>query len=307
MESLFFNITDTNYQITNILKLNKEIIKRVDISNGILFFQIDILKRGKKIKLENIDRMLMFIVVEKGDIKIEDNISQKIETISKGKIAIFISSIQDININIVKSKSSKAILIFVADFFLKRYLSYNKFEPIDFIYNKLQKDISLEYISKEPLDALSLYIIDNLLTLSAKKNMLSIRAEHKILEFIIHHLSLLDIDKPKLNKESYFIANRAKKILTKEYISPPTIKELAHRCATNETKLKKAFKDIYLITPYKYIQNFRLKEANLLLKEECLTVGEVAKRVGYKHQGHFSKLFFKTYGVYPVALIKKSF
>ncbi|SFV90840.1 transcriptional regulator, AraC family [hydrothermal vent metagenome] len=48
----------------------------------------------------------------------------------------------------------------------------------------------------------------------------------------------------------------------------------------------------------------RLEEANLLLKEEKLTIGEVAKRVGYSHQGHFSKLFFATYGVYPKELIR---
>ncbi len=307
MESLFFNITDTNYKVKNILKLNREVVKRVDISNGILFFQIDIIKRAQKIKLKNIDRMLIFIVVEKGKIDIRDNISKKIDNILKEEVGIFVSSIQDINIDIIKSKHSKAILIFIADFFLKRYLSYNKFEPIDFIYNKLQKEISLETISKEPLDALSIYIINNLLNIPLKNQMQSIRAEHKILEFIIHRLSLLHINKPTLTDESYFLASRAKDILTKEYINPPTIKILAHRCATNETKLKKVFKEIYHITPHEYIQKFRLKEANLLLKEDSLTVGEVAKKVGYKHQGYFSKLFFKTYGVYPIALIKKSF
>jgi len=41
-----------------------------------------------------------------------------------------------------------------------------------------------------------------------------------------------------------------------------------------------------------------------LAQEEIMSVGEIAKRVGYKHQGHFSKLFFKTYGVYPKNLLK---
>jgi AraC-like DNA-binding protein len=157
------------------------------------------------------------------------------------------------------------------------------------------------------LDAISLYIINTLLDISIDKPMPSIRAEHKILEFIIHRLSLLNIHKPKLSSENYILANRAKDILLKEYINPPSIKELAHRCATNETKLKKIFKIVHQHTIREYIQKLRLEEANLLLREENLTIGEIAKRVGYKHQGYFSKLFFKTYGVYPVALLKKSF
>jgi AraC-like DNA-binding protein len=307
MESLFFNITDTNYKVTNILKIDNEIIKRVDISNGIVFFQINLKKRAKNIKLKNIDRMLLFAIVQNGEVEINDNISNHIETIFTGKIGLFISSYQDMIISIKKTQDSKIVLIFIADFFLKRYLTYKEHEPIDFVYNQLQKEVSLKLISKEPIDALSLYIIDNLLNISSKHSMLSIRAEHKVLEFIIHRLSLLSINKSKIDTQSYTIANRAKDILTKEYINPPSIKELAHRCATNETKLKKVFKLLYHSTIREYIQKLRLEEANLLLKEESLTIKEVANRVGYKHQGYFSKLFFNYYGIYPVSLSKKSF
>jgi AraC-like DNA-binding protein len=305
MESLFFNITDTNYKVTNILKIDSEIINRVDISNGIVFFQINLQNRSNSIKFKNIDRMLMLTVVQKGELKIDDSISNHIESVSQGEIGLFVSSHQDMTISIKKTQESSIVLIFIADFLLKRYLTYKEHEPIDFIYNKLQKDISLELISKEPIDALSLYIIDTLLNISSKHSMLSIRAEHKVLEFIIHRLSLLNINKPEIDSQSYNIANRAKDILTREYISPPSIKELAHRCATNETKLKKVFKIVYHSTIREYIQKLRLEEANILLKEESLTIKEVANRVGYRHQGYFSKLFFEYYGVYPVALIKK--
>ncbi|HIP02395.1 MAG TPA: SDR family NAD(P)-dependent oxidoreductase [Campylobacterales bacterium] len=40
-------------------------------------------------------------------------------------------------------------------------------------------------------------------------------------------------------------------------------------------------------------------------KEQILTIGEIAKEVGYKHQGHFSKLFFQNFGVYPKDLLKR--
>ena len=43
-----------------------------------------------------------------------------------------------------------------------------------------------------------------------------------------------------------------------------------------------------------YVQKLRSEETNLLLKEESLTIAEVVKRVGYKHQEYFSKSFFAT-------------
>ena len=39
MDSFFFNITDTSYKVSSLSEDKNEIIKRVDISNGIVFFQ----------------------------------------------------------------------------------------------------------------------------------------------------------------------------------------------------------------------------------------------------------------------------
>jgi len=305
MDSLFFNITDTNYKISNTFKEDSEYIQRVDISNGVLFFQIELESKKRVIKLKNIDRMLFFIVTIDGKIDIKDNISNHLECVKRGEVGLFISSVQDIDILIKAGEKNRAVLIFIADFFLKRYLSYSENEPIDFIYNQLQYEVSLKQISKSPIDALSLYILDNLLNISSKGYMKSIQAEQKILEFIIHQLSLLNIHISKLDKDSYILVKKAKDILTKRYTTPPSIKELAHLCATNETKLKKIFKEAYKSTIHQYIQKLRLEEANLLLKEENLTIGEVSKRVGYRHQGYFSRLFFQYYGVYPTSLMRK--
>ena len=76
-------------------------------------------------------------------------------------------------------------------------------------------------------------------------------------------------------------------------------------CATNESKLKKIFKKVYKTTIYGYIQKLRLEKANLLLKEQSLNIGEIAKEVGYKHQGHFSSWDKKTDFPQIVAIIMR--
>jgi AraC-like DNA-binding protein len=285
MESFFFNITDKSYKITE-----NEDFKRVDISNGIVFLDI---KTQAQLHMKNLDRMVILTVTKNGKLTINDKVSKKSQS------NIYCSSRQDFTIN----AHGEIFILFIADFFLKRYLSSNKNEPIDFLYQKIQNELMCELIDTQPVDALSLYIINKVI--QEHSNMNSIRCEHYLLEFLIHRLSLLDIIDSTISKEELEIVKRAKNNLLKSFANPPTISELAHLCATNESKLKITFKKVYKTTIYNYIQKRRLEVANLLLKEQVLTIGEIAKEVGYKHQGHFSKLFFQNFGVYPKDLLKR--
>ncbi len=282
MDSFFFNITDTSYKITG---------NRVDISNGIVFLDI----QGEyKQHIKNLDRLIMIAVVKEGSLSIKEDK----EFITKNS-DIYVSTKQDFHID----AKGDIFILFIADFFLKRYRSPKQNEPIDFLLSKMQEEISLERIGTKPLNALSLYIINKITKKS--DNMNSIRCEHNVIEFMIHRFSLMDMVDKDIDAETLHIAQKAKETLLKNCISPPSIQELAHLCATNESKLKKVFKQVYKTTIYGYIQKLRLEKANYLLKDTLLNIGEIAKEVGYKHQGHFSKLFFEHYGVYPKDLLKK--
>ncbi len=304
MESFFFNITDTRYKITEIFKDTDEHITRVDISNGVVFLDIS-LNSSQNFHIKNLDRMLMISVVKSGSLKVYDNLGKKNHKTKDGDITIYCSSRQDLTLSLNEDEKSNIFILFVADFFLKRYLTLNTNEPIDFLYNKIQDEITLELINTQSTDALSLYIIDKIINAKLSNSMNSIRCEHSVIEFLIHRLSLCDMVDEDVNNEELCISSRAKDALLQSFSSPPTIQILAHLCATNESKLKKVFKKVYKTTIYNYVQKLRLEEANILLKERNLTVGQISKKVGYKHQGHFSKLFFDTYGVYPKDLLKK--
>jgi AraC-like DNA-binding protein len=304
MESFFFNITERRYKATQLYEGSKGYLNRVDISNGIVFLESKLSKKHETVTLKNLDRMVMIVMVNSGELQIDDHIDEKRITIKTSEIVLLCSSRQDMTLTVKKSQDSNIFVLFIADFFLKRYLSSHQNEPIDFLYEKIQKEVSLEKINSSPVDALSLYIVEKLLNVSVEDNMQSIRAEHHVTEFMIHRFSLLDIAREGVDEESRALASRAKEILLAEFIDPPTIDLLAHRCATNASKLKRVFKQVYQTTIYGYIQKLRLEEANLLLRKEPLSIGEIARRVGYRHQGHFSKLFFETYGVYPRELLK---
>jgi len=304
MESLFFNITDTRYKITEIFRKQDSFFRRIDISNGVLFFNGTLYDTSQEIRLKNIDSFVMVVLVKEGECLIEDHIKNISFKQSAASVSIYVSSLQDMTITLSSKKCSDVFILFVADFFLKRYLSGLDEEPIDYLYTLLRERQSLKLVDQKPLDALSLYLVQKIISVKSDSSMRSLRAQKLIIEFILHRFELLDIVPKTITAEDIALAKRAKEILLRDFISPPPIATLARLCATNSSKLKRVFKLVYKTTIYGYIQRLRLEEANLLLKEQTYTIAEVAKMVGYKHQGHFSKLFFKVYGVYPKELIK---
>ena len=305
MDSFFFNITDTSYKITELYKTKDEHIKRVDISNGIVFFDISLLNHKEKIfSINNLDRMVFIPVVKAGGFSIDDKTNQTQYISKEDEISIYCSSRQDYTITINSAKKTNIFILFISDFYLKRYLSNKQNEPIDFLYKKIQGELSLELINTQPIDALSLHIINKITNIKTDDKMNSIKCEYSITEFMIHRFKLIDIYDESLTSEELDISKKAKDYLLKNFITPPTIKTLAHKCATNESKLKKIFKKVYKTTIYKYIQKLKLEKANLLLKDKVLNIGEITDKIGYKHQGHFSKLFFENFGVYPKDLLK---
>jgi len=307
MESLFFNITDTSYRLTSFLSNKKNnYITRVDISNGIVFLKIALQNNKQRCyKVKNLDRMLVIVVTKKGSGVIQDHQADKSYNFNENSINLFCSSKQDLTVEINQNNPSEIFVLFIADFILKRYRSGNTSSIMDYLYNKLQDEISLECIDSQSIDALSLYIIKKITKIKEDDFFNSIVCEQNVLEFMIHRFKLLDVYDNTLSDDELCISKSAKDFLLRSFMNPPTIKTLAHLCATNETKLKVIFKKKYKMTIHQYIQKLRLEKANFLLKEQMLNIGEITKEVGYKHQGYFSKLFFEYYGVYPKDLLKK--
>ena len=301
MDSFFFNITDRRYKISELFKHKKEYVKRVDVSNGLVFFDMNLLlKENKTVNIKNLDRMVFIIGISSGQCEIKDNLKNIEYKLRANKTYLFASSRQDFSIHLSASQNTEVFILFVADFFIKRYLSEKAYEPINFLYEKMQGELSLECLHETSTDALSLYLIDRLIHTQSNEKMKSIISEHRAMEYMIHRFSLLELlDKGAFSAQELEIASKAKEIIMQNYKNPPSIKELAHLCSTNDFKLKSYFKKVHKTTVYAYVQKLRLQKANLLLREKFLSVGEIALEVGYKHQGHFSSIFYKTYGVYP--------
>ena len=65
------------------------------------------------------------------------------------------------------------------------------------------------------------------------------------------------------------------------------------------TKLKRLFKQIFGNSIFSYYQEFRIKEAARLMKDEKLSVSEVGYQLGFTNLSHFSRVFQAHIGIKP--------
>ncbi|MBW4643218.1 MAG: AraC family transcriptional regulator [Goleter apudmare HA4340-LM2] len=103
----------------------------------------------------------------------------------------------------------------------------------------------------------------------------------------------------KLRKDDIERLYTAKDILICQLNNPPSLLELARQTGLNERKLKQGFHQVFGTTVFGYLQNYRLQQAQHLLKKEDISIARVATAVGYTNPEAFSVAFRRKFGVNP--------
>ena len=102
-----------------------------------------------------------------------------------------------------------------------------------------------------------------------------------------------------LNSRDIQTIYTVKEEILKHLETPPFINNLAVYSGMSPTKLKRLFKQIFGSSIFSYYQDFRMKEAAILLKSRKLSVSEVGYRLGFTNLSHFSRVFKDHLGVNP--------
>lgn len=95
----------------------------------------------------------------------------------------------------------------------------------------------------------------------------------------------------------------AQMVIKEQLDSPMTIKELSRKVAMNECYLKKGFKALTGKTIHEYTQELRIAKAKELLKQDGISVSDVANTMGFSSISHFSTAFKKATGMKPCELL----
>lgn len=84
-----------------------------------------------------------------------------------------------------------------------------------------------------------------------------------------------------------------------EHYSHTRISEVASFIGISRYYLTHIFKEKLHISPQEYLLNYRMEQANRLLRTTSLSVQAISEKVGYENPLTFSKTFKGKYGLSP--------
>jgi transcriptional regulator GlxA family with amidase domain len=89
-------------------------------------------------------------------------------------------------------------------------------------------------------------------------------------------------------------------IVEAELAADLSLDDIARRIATSRRQLQRAFAEIGQTTFRDHVAEVRMRKAAELLGDDRLTVGQIARLVGYRQQAQFAKAFRRQHGAAPV-------
>ena len=128
--------------------------------------------------------------------------------------------------------------------------------------------------------------------------------EGKVLELLAMQLTQLaevrlDAIETRLRPKSIDRIYQAKDILMSRLENPPSILELAQQVEVSERTLRRGFRELFNTSVVGYLTSLRMEQAELLLRERKLSIGEIANSVGYSNLSHFGTVFKRQFGITP--------
>ena len=102
-----------------------------------------------------------------------------------------------------------------------------------------------------------------------------------------------------LNNQDVQTLYKVKEQILEHLETPPEIKKLTESANMSASKLKRLFNQIFGNSIFSYYQEFRMKEAARLLKDEKLSVSDVGYKLGFTNLSHFSRVFNDHIGMKP--------
>lgn len=104
-------------------------------------------------------------------------------------------------------------------------------------------------------------------------------------------------DTDQTRKERYI--NLAVRFIQANYASDLSLKRIARQVGLDGKYLSALFKEALHISPHRFLMSTRMNKACDLMRNEALSIGDIARSVGYKDPLLFSRMFKKLTGMSP--------
>jgi AraC-like DNA-binding protein len=203
------------------------------------------------------------------------------------------------------AKTVWVTLAFLEDY-LGRYLSDPGQLNDKFQLQVFRTNPEKSLVQSFPLDHQLNLITSNIISLNAHDSVYLALAKAKAAELISNALDRLlsqshyEEDSPvKLRAKDREAIRLARDILITNLADPPTIRELCSAVGVNRNKLHYGFKEEFGMSPLQFLEEYRLEQAYIGLRDSDDLIYQIAADVGYTSQSSFSTAFKRRYGLTP--------
>lgn len=168
-------------------------------------------------------------------------------------------------------------------------------------YLMMGQTLSKSSIDKEQLKATALPFVENEEDLNDAIEKISVHSKEQILSFA----SIIDICAKyltltnRIEAKNKNLAEEVKQYIMQNYHHDVTIEHLCCYFYCSKATLINHFKKTYHQTVHQYLLEYRLEKAKEYLKNNQLSIQEVASNCGFKDANYFSKVFKKYVGLPP--------
>lgn len=199
----------------------------------------------------------------------------------------------EITVRATRNKlEAKYVAISVKQDFLEEIL-------IKIVGNKKMKSVIYDtHYSYKTLDILEFFMQEFIYT-DVPSSLMIDSIETQIAIQLIRDIGLDPIFNNTNRSQEKSYVQQAINYIESYYNSNITINEICNAIYISPCHFQRLFKNAMSKTPYQYILEFRLKKAKEKLKEESISISEIAKLCGFLSSGHFSTVFKKNEGRTP--------
>jgi AraC-like DNA-binding protein len=173
-------------------------------------------------------------------------------------------------------------------------------------FRLFRKNPKKSLVQSFPLDHQLNLITSNIISLNSHDSVYVALAKAKASELISNALDRLltnprdEEDPPiRLRSKDREAIRLARDILIANLSDPPTIRELCLAVGVNRNKLHYGFKEEFGVPPLHYLEDYRLEQAYISLRDTDSFIYRISSDVGYTSQSSFSTAFKRKYGLTP--------
>ncbi|MCW2968162.1 MAG: helix-turn-helix transcriptional regulator [Solirubrobacteraceae bacterium] len=109
----------------------------------------------------------------------------------------------------------------------------------------------------------------------------------------------MPVQRPTTTRLRRSLYEEAIAIVEQEYAADLALDDIARRVATSRRQLQRSYAEVGQTTFREHLTAVRMERAGDLLRQQNLTIREVANRVGYRQPAQFAKAFRRHHGTAP--------